>query len=126
MATGVRWRVYLRYGRRRHDPLSLTRQATVVFATAAPTQRHQDPDWLRHGTCAAFATEVNLLLFQMLKSEPSVVPSPLKSPLSQFVPDWYWFEFQMLKSEPSTLPSPFASPGSARYVVSVRSVPVTS
>ena len=55
--------------------------------------------------------ERNLKLFQILKSEPSTLPSALKSPALQAAVNVNLLLFQMLKSEVSTDPSKLASPG---------------
>jgi hypothetical protein len=64
------------------------------------------------GTTNVAASEVvNLLLFQMPKSEPSTTPSAEKSPEHQAAVAVNLLEFQMPKSDSSTTPSRFASPG---------------
>ena len=84
------------------------------------TPRHgkqQKHDMAHYGTyrlrdgCATALADVNLLEFQMLKSEPSIDPSALKSPLHQAAVPENLLAFQTLKSEPSTTPSRLASPG---------------
>ncbi len=77
------------------------------FLRSRAANSHVSPD---AGSGTALAAVWNLLLFQMLKSEPSTTPSALKSPRHQRTVAVNLLAFQMPKSLPSTTPSKLASP----------------